>query len=220
MNKQLVGALVLLLGLSGLPGCATPLTYSAKDIHGQIVDDETGEPIEGAIVVAQWVLFRAGIGHGGHDGRLHIYETVTDEQGRYYIPGWGPKLHPPMTALANRDPEILIFKSGYEPKRLQNADIDNNKSVRVSDWNGKVVKLEKSSDGIERQGRLLGSFFTSLGYRASDPNWRKYPRMLLAVSKEKSRLRALGLAAGRASSIPEIEYFSASDRDYLRRFEK
>lgn len=220
MRAKVVSLLTVLALMAVLPACATPLTYSAKEVRGQIVDAETGDPIKGAIVVAQWVLFHVGIGHGGHKSRIHIDEAVTDKDGRYYVPAWGPKIRPPMTELVNRDPEILIFKSDYEPRTVQNSDMNRTESVRVSEWDGKIIKLNKSNDNIERQGRYLGSFFTSLGYGKSDTDWRNYPRMLIAVYAEKRRLRSLGLKPGRAASIPDIEHFQKSDRDYLRRFEK
>jgi hypothetical protein len=142
MTQRLLSLFVLLCVVLALPACFGPPTYSAKEIRGQVVDEQTGQPIEGAIVVAQWVLFQAGPGHGGHKGRLHIHETVTDKDGRYFIPAWGPRPHLPLTELHNHDPEILIFKSPYEPRSLYNRDRRED-SVRVSDWDGKVVKLRK-----------------------------------------------------------------------------
>ena len=70
MKRNLLFVLLLLIAISSL-ACATPLTYSAKEIHGQVADAETGQPIDGAIVVAQWVL--SHIGSGGYGTRLHIH---------------------------------------------------------------------------------------------------------------------------------------------------
>jgi hypothetical protein len=217
MKRNLLCVLSLLSTLFALAACATPLTYSAKEIHGQIVDAETGQPIEGAVVVAQWVLSHIGSGHYGK--RLYIHETVTDKNGNYVIPAWGPKPRPPLTELVYRDPQILIFKSGYEPEGLENSNLQTD-GVRASEWDGRVIQLKKSGGQIEKQARYLGSFFTSLGYGTSNVDWRNYPRMLLAVYAEKRRLQTLGLEPGRVASVPDIEHFSKSDRDYLREFEK
>lgn len=218
MKRNLSFALSLLSIVFALSACATPLTYSAKEIHGQIVDAETDQPIEGAVIVAQWILFQMGIGHGGHKGRIHIHETVTDQNGHYTIPAWGPKLHSPFTELDREDPQILIFKSGYEPRSLYNS-VDRSDSVRVSEWDGKVVKLKKPIADIEKQAFFLSSFYGGLE-RGDYRDWCNYPRMLLAVYAEKRRLQSLGLKPGHAGSVPDIGNFSESDRLYLKRFEK
>ena len=191
-----------------LASCATSLTYSAKEIHGQIVDADSDQPIEGAVVVAQWVLFEAGIGHGGHKGRLHIYETVTNKDGRYFIPAWGPKAHPPMTELDNRDPEILIFKSQYEPKTLYNH-VMREGSVRFSDWDGKTVKVKRVSDEVdlEKYAARLNSFYDGLVKNMRDDyEWKQYPRMTSAVYTEYQRLKKKGLRVYRPS-IPYVDGF-------------
>jgi hypothetical protein len=217
MKRNLLFVLLLLSGLCSLLACATPLTYSAKEIHGQIVDAETGQPIEGAIVVAQWVL--SHIGSGGYGTRLHIHETTTDKKGNYLVPAWGPTPRPPLTDLIYRDPQILIFKSGYEPEGLENS-IPQTDAVRVSEWDGRVVKLKKPTADIEKQAFFLSSFYGDLERRDSNRDWYNYPRMLLALYAEKRRLQSRGLKPSHAGSIPNIENFSESDRYYLRRFEK
>lgn len=213
--KQRIATLGLLFVLMALPACTTPLTYSAREIRGQIVDAETGQPIEGAVVVAQWVLFEGGIGHGGHKGRLHIYEAVTDQDGRYFIPAWGPKTHPPMTELDNRDPEILLFKSMYEPKTLYN-NVMREDSIRISDWDGKVVKLRKSQSSLEDYARRLESMSISLSREGKD--WKLFPRMVLALDAENRRLLSLGLDKKYRTSVFEIEHFNQADKEFLKRF--
>lgn len=215
MCRRIVSLVVLLCSVLALPACATPLTYSAKEIHGQIVDAETGEPIEGAVIVAQWILFEIGV---GHRKRLHIEETVTDKGGHYVIPAWGPKPHPPFTELDREDPMLAIFKTGYAPLRLYNR-IDRSDSVRVSDWGGKVVRLKRTEGTLEEQAFRLSSFYGGLIGDHRDPNeWRQYPRMLIAVHAEKQRLRSLGLAPEHAARVPDIERFTEDDKKFLRRF--
>lgn len=41
--------LLLLALMLPITGCAT---YSAKDFHGQVVDDATGAPLDGVVIVA------------------------------------------------------------------------------------------------------------------------------------------------------------------------
>jgi hypothetical protein len=206
MKRILLFAFQLLCASFALSACATPLTYSAKEIRGQIVDAATGQPVEGAIVVAQWVLSHIGSGHYGT--RLHVQETVSDKDGNYVIPAWGPRPRPPLTDLIYRDPQILIFKSGYEPEGLENSKTQTD-SVRVSEWDGKVIKLKRvsSQENLERYASRLNSFYGGLVENMrSDYEWKKYPRMTTAVYKEYQLLKAKRLRVYRPS-IPYIEGF-------------
>jgi hypothetical protein len=222
MPRQFFSMCISILLMLALPACATPMAYSAKEIRGQIVDAETNQPIEGAIIVAQWVLFHIGPGHGGHGSRLHIHETVTDKAGKYTIPSWGPKVRPPMTELHERDPQMLIFKGGYEPRGISNAVVSTvrQESLRVSDWDGKVVRMTKSIATLEQQGFYLSSYYSSLRYGDNEKDWKNYPRMLLAIYHEKQHLQALGLPSEHAARVPDIKRFSEADKAFLRKFDQ
>lgn len=221
-KNKLLAVLFIVAMTSTLPACATSLIYSAKEIRGQIVDAETSQPIEGAIVVAQWVLFHIGPGHGGHKNRLHIHETVTDKSGNYVIPAWGPKMRPPMTELHERDPQLSVFKSGYEPLELSNAVVSTVRqdSLRVSVWDGKVIRLKPTEGTLEEKAFRLSSFYGGLRYSNDSNDWKNFPRMLLAVYAEKQRLRSLGLPPEHAARVPDIERFTESDKAFLRKFAK
>jgi len=214
MKQKFHSLFFILACVATLPACATPLTYSAKEIRGQVVDAETGRPIEGAVVMAQWVLSHIGSGHYGK--RLHIHETVTDKNGNYVIPSWGPKPRLPMTDLIYRDPEILIFKSGYEPEGLENSKPQTN-SLRVSEWDGKIIKLKKPRGSLEDYAQRLESM--SIGLPSDGKEWRAFPRMILALDAENRRLLSLGLNKKYRTSVFEIEYFDQSDKDFLKKFE-
>jgi hypothetical protein len=204
MKRHSVFFVPLLCLVGSLPACATPLTYSAKEIHGQIVDAETGQPMEGAIIVAQWVL--SNIGSGGYGARIHIHETVTDKDGNYIIPAWGPTPHPPLTDLIFRDPQILIFKSGYEPDGVENR-LPQTDAVRVSEWDGKVVKLTRTTRSPEDYAARLNSFYDGLVKNMRDDfEWRKYPQMTVVIYAEYRRLKTMGLKVYRPS-IPYVGNF-------------
>ena len=92
-----------------------PPFYFAKDIRATVVDEATGDPVPDVVVVALWELRQIAA-----RPRLHVAEAVTDAQGRFYIPGWGPKLRPPLAELGDRSPLLLLFKRGFVPLRLHN----------------------------------------------------------------------------------------------------
>ncbi len=132
---------VATLALLSLGGCAPPI-YFAKATHGTVIDAETKQPIAGAVVVANWDLFHELWGEGSHGVRsLQITEVVTDKDGKYVVPGWGPKLRPCFTYLDHDDPALNVFKSGYEPRGWGNYH-DSNSWMRVSEWDGRPLELK------------------------------------------------------------------------------
>jgi hypothetical protein len=92
-----------------------PPFYFAKDIRATVVDETSGHPVPDVVVVALWELRQVSA-----RPRLHVAETMTDAQGRFHIPGWGPKLRPPLAELGDRSPLLLFFKRGFVPLRLHN----------------------------------------------------------------------------------------------------
>ena len=85
----------------------------------QIVDAETGQPLQGVIVVAFWVKLTPGPIHPGetfHDAT----EVVSDVHGRVTVPPLRRRIP---DALAHiKGPEFCMFKGGYGEWRFQGAD--------------------------------------------------------------------------------------------------
>ncbi len=111
-----------------------------------IIDDETGEPIEGAVAIAIWrgpkkdCTLIQGL-EGGCWGALRIEETVSDKEGKIFIKDfWDWHLGP------DRYPRLTVYKFGYvcwdqkkifEPKwKWKNrTDFDkDNRTVRLKKW--------------------------------------------------------------------------------------
>jgi hypothetical protein len=86
---------------------------------GKVIDADTGEPIEGAVVVASWIEAWPGI--AGEGSRLKdVKETLTDKSGSWSITGPKGQMndeHPYLSLLLGlhytREPEFIIFKPGY-----------------------------------------------------------------------------------------------------------
>ena len=225
MTAQGCTLIALGLGLTLASGGADaqewpPPVYSAKEIRATVVDTETGQPLDGVIMVAQWILFVAAPGHGGHGPRLHVVEAVTDGMGRFHIPGWGPKPNPryPFTSLDNQDPQLSFFKLGYRPLTVQNR-WDRNESVRFSEWDGKTIKLEKFRGTDKEWGRAISFLQTALAWgwqRMMD--WRQMPRMVLALELERQRLEQLqpGIAGSGFSPSPLSSFGTTVEE--VRRF--
>ena len=113
-----------------------------------MVDSESGEPIEGAVVVGQWYTIQPR-------HYLKITEAVTDKNGEFVIPGWGPVKRPKPACLFADDPSIKIYKSGYytwaENNQVQFYEnfIPASAKVRKFLFSGKTIKLRKLVIGRE-----------------------------------------------------------------------
>ncbi len=81
--KKLV---ILFIGISFfLPGCAYPFRYDGT-YKGKVVDADTGQPIEGVVVLGVWETVTITPAGGTHD-YYDAKETVTDKNGEFLISG-------------------------------------------------------------------------------------------------------------------------------------
>lgn len=209
------GSLLTLALLAYAPGAAAdPAVYWAKAVRGAVVDDVTGEPLAGVVVVAQWELVRElvpGMVNESYGDRLAIVETVTDSNGRYEIAGWGPVARPPFMHLEHRDPSISFFKAGYYPWTVTNElrSSYSRDSVRASQWDGQAVRLRKFTgqaqewlvpDGrfkapasvsgtLEDYASRVNRLQVTLQWSKGNDDWKKYPRMVEALAAERERLK-------------------------------
>ena len=93
---------------------------SAKSFYGQVVDADTKEPIEGAVVVAYW--YKARMTTVGEESLTpkDVKETLTDKNGQWTITGPKGRMHdlfPYFSTITGiyytKEPEFIIFKPGY-----------------------------------------------------------------------------------------------------------
>src|SRR4030066_1175644 len=87
------------------------VALAAGPWKGRIIDIETKEPIEGAVVLAVWQ--RAYITPAGDNTYFYnAKEVLTDKEGRYEIPSYRPINLLPLISYI-REPEFTIFNPGY-----------------------------------------------------------------------------------------------------------
>lgn len=114
--------LLLLLLCLICSGCFYP------GIHGRVVDDASGKPIQGALVVVQWTK-KQGFGLTYHD-LYKIVETLTDKDGKFTVTGiYDPFVEPP---------EMIIYKDGYIPWR-NDATFPSCDIVKDHEWTNDVT---------------------------------------------------------------------------------
>ncbi len=168
--------------------------YAPKAITGKLVDAETGEPLAGANIVAVWILGRTFFS----DAKvLKILETVSDQDGNYAFPAWGPIALPLLGDFGQGyDPRVVYFKHGYWPQTVSNG-VTEHPDLREPPlggfkYNDKTIKLKKW-DG-ERKELYFGSVSdaSDVYSSGSNDNWKKHPRLSLTLIKEAESLAALG----------------------------
>lgn len=188
---------VLLLSLA-LLCLSTPVSafiFYAEAIEAKVIDAQTGKPVQGAIVTANWQL-EGGVDSGIPRAQLEILETVTDANGKFTVPAWGPRLA--FRGHASfKWPQILVFKSGYKYVRLTNEPRSGSQFTTSSDWNAKTIKFlpfGKDTAAYVRDFDALNAQLDQIATNGGDDcAWRRLPQALRFVSREEIRIRAIGM---------------------------
>jgi hypothetical protein len=101
--------------------CFPVASESAGPWRGQVVDKDTGKPLEGAVVLARWEKrYTSFVGEMGGNEYYDSEEIVTDAEGRFVIAARQTWTVNPFSEIYG--PEFFIFKSGYG--RWQFRDFD------------------------------------------------------------------------------------------------
>jgi hypothetical protein len=98
--------IVMLLWLTG----GLQSAWADGPYRGKVIDAETKEPIEGAVVVAVWMKNQFGITES-HEVFAEAKEALTDKDGEFVIPGY--KWTSIFFYFGIQPPQIYIFKAGY-----------------------------------------------------------------------------------------------------------
>ncbi|MGE5810898.1 MAG: hypothetical protein ACM339_05315 [Ignavibacteria bacterium] len=112
-----IAAIIMALIIISGPGCGNQwILFYDKPIKGYVIDAETKEPIEGAIVVSMWRLSQfLSEGFGGY---AKIIVKTSDKEGKFEIPFWiAFKPWRFNSAMHDLAPEFVIYKPGYRVYR-------------------------------------------------------------------------------------------------------
>lgn len=195
------GLLILFLG-----GCAS---LTGEPFAAQVVDADTGQPLAGVNVVAHWESHQGSLGGDALPcGAANVEEAVTNQDGRFQIPGWGPVRS--SCDLLEEDPVLYLFKSGYSFLGLTNGIFGAEPpTISRSDWDGKIIKMKKYPH-LDYSKQIPPSYAedfddlnTSLEFVVVFPtecNWKKIPNMLHALLAEERKFHAAGTPLGSVAS--------------------
>lgn len=117
MRKVFITLGIITLTVGGCHRLFGPFYYYSDPIRATVIDEPTGQPLEGAVVVARWIAEGWGL-----DDYLYTAEAVTNGTGEFVIPAMPIRLRPPMNELRWRDPWILVYKPGYFIANRHNKD--------------------------------------------------------------------------------------------------
>jgi hypothetical protein len=187
MNKRILQALfisLLMFLLIGVSACE-------KKYSGKIIDTDTKEPIEGAVVVASWVKARATI--AGDDTNFYdVKETLTDKEGRWTIEGRKGNcgaLLPSALKLVGisciRKPTFIVFKPGY-CSWPEGFGVNVCKTMRRYDYGtSEIAELPKLTNREDRL-RVMPSPVSGQGA------WEKQNEFIKMINEERKNLGLKG----------------------------
>lgn len=156
------------------------LYHSDGPYRGKVLDLETGEPIEGAVVAAAWSLT-----HRFCDAK----ETVTDKNGEFVLPKGSCFSFWPFTEISVR---VVVFKLGYlgypplgaspEERRARMPGVTGHEFQNKKEYN--IIKLARPKTQMERELTLgtVDSPFTD------DESFQKLPILLRMINGERRNL--------------------------------
>ena len=162
---------------------------------GKVINADTKEPIEGAVIVAYW--YEAWGTPAGETTRLRdVKETMTDRKGEWAIAGpkgrseyhfFGLLFFIPYT----RQPEFVVFKPGYCPwPKGFSTDACKEKMKSSGEgelWKGKNIELPALTKREDRLRVTLGPIYPS-NDKKNKEFLRKQIEFLKLINEERRNL--------------------------------
>lgn len=86
-------------------------TLSGKSIEGQVIEQGSNKPIQGAIVIVQWIGSVPSLADS-HTVCVHVDTATTNINGTYHIPAWHARSQVGPIVL-DLGPTVTAYKAGY-----------------------------------------------------------------------------------------------------------
>jgi len=163
---------------------------------GQVVDAETGRPIEGAFVLALW---KGEVGlFDAQSICYHVETTVSDEDGRFRIPGWIGAGH---FGVMNSYVSTAVYKQDYEDvfaRKSSNRLVLRRFKGTSEKRFGQLVKLvgpicdSKGKTSVEKLlplSKLIYKEAKDIAYTNTDTKtleWMQYQLEILKLGHDKA----------------------------------
>ena len=191
-------AMIVLAAALTAAACGGERTYTAEPIAARVVDADTGAPVEGVNVVAAWQA-KGGLEGGNIMGYVTVMEDVTNGNGEFSFPGWGPKRWK-NGAIRNGAPLLILLKPGYEVRLLWEGKygVEFAPSHLSSSWHGKSIPLKKFEGSLDLYDQYLSglrTFLTTL-LLEGECAWKSMPRALATIDRLHRSLAEANVFAG------------------------
>lgn len=140
MKKFIICIASVLVLFSWASVFAWPL-YSKPEFRGRVLDAETKQPIEGAVVVVLYEKWEFGGPGGGNTLPMDAKETLTDGKGEFYFPSYKTMIGP---LSRESETEFIFFKPGYKSiKYVEGKKIPDEKYFAIGkDMIGKEGEIK------------------------------------------------------------------------------
>jgi hypothetical protein len=181
--------------------------WSSTEIEGRVIDAETGIPVKDVVVVANWQL--TGELEGYQFGQLALLEAVTDGDGRFIIPAWGPRRSAGSLVLRGTQPIVRVFRLGYLPIIANNLPPEGKQYIPRANThihprlNGQTLNLALYHGSPQEYATLLEPLRRSLEFAFWGRNceWKAIPRAILEFEKIRHGLEVAEVA----SDLPQLQ---------------
>jgi hypothetical protein len=183
-QQNIIFLCVLVILIAPATGCY----YHEQAFRGTILDIDTKQPIEGAVVVVEYKKAALGIAPEAMSSIINIRETLTDQEGNFNIPSYTTMLRP----LSWKIPTIfIIFKPGYasleagssyfeageELKESQNGSWYWSTELKYRIHGAGIVELPKLRTREERKKAKPAPI-------GDDSDWAKQKNLINAIREE------------------------------------
>jgi len=139
--------LLVFLTFTLLAGCQTTRRYWPAQT-GQVLDAETGKPIQNAIVLANW----QGVVSYSNTRCFHQVRDITDEQGRFHISAWENQTSTAKSSYQN----IHIYTHKYGYRRSE-------KTYRTKSYRKNIYYLERHKTNAIERLKYLSHYISIIG---------------------------------------------------------
>ncbi len=198
-RKRIIIIMAILLAISTFNNRSIYwFLYWDGPYHGQVVDADTGEPIEGAAVAGIWELEGFILWIHSFNYFANAKETVTDADGKFKLPLTFAFTFWPFSALDRIS--LLVFKPGYDshppskqfawtPVEKKKYGMTNHEyrvkfTVKCKRWKNCLIKLNKAKSIDE----MLKAVPSIPGFNTDEDKLRNFIEI---TEKEYRHLRKL-----------------------------